>query len=84
MIEELETREIVLHGHRVCYRTAGEGPVIALIHGITGTSDTWREVIPLLVDDHTVIAPDLLGHGESASRAATTRSAPSPPACATS
>jgi pimeloyl-ACP methyl ester carboxylesterase len=66
MIEELETREIVLHGHRVCYRTAGEGPVIALIHGITGTSDTWREVIPLLVDDHTVIAPDLLGHGESA------------------
>ena len=66
MIEELETREIVLHGHRICYRTAGEGPVICLIHGITGTSDTWREVIPLLVEDHTVIAPDLLGHGESA------------------
>src|SRR5215212_971360 len=66
MIEELETREIVLHGHRICYRTAGEGPVIALIHGITGTSDTWREVIPLLAEDHTVIAPDLLGHGESA------------------
>ena len=66
MIEELEAREIVLHGHRICYRTAGEGPVIALIHGITGTSDTWREVIPLLAEDHTVIAPDLLGHGESA------------------
>jgi pimeloyl-ACP methyl ester carboxylesterase len=66
MIEEFEAREIVLHGHRICYRTAGEGPVLALIHGITATSDTWREVLPMLVEDHTVIAPDLLGHGESA------------------
>jgi pimeloyl-ACP methyl ester carboxylesterase len=66
VIDEFETREIVLHGHRVCYRTAGEGPVIMLIHGITGTSDTWREVLPMLVDDYTVVAPDLLGHGESA------------------
>src|SRR5919107_591010 len=66
MIEEFEAREIVLHGHRICYRTAGEGPVVALIHGITGTSETWREVLPMLVEDHTVIAPDLLGHGESA------------------
>jgi pimeloyl-ACP methyl ester carboxylesterase len=66
MIEELETREIVLHGHRICYRTVGEGPVICLIHGITGTSETWREVVPLLAEDHTVVAPDLLGHGESA------------------
>src|ERR687890_2442959 len=66
MIEEFEAREIVLHGHRICYRTAGEGPVVALIHGITATSETWREVLPMLVEDHTVIAPDLLGHGESA------------------
>src|ERR687893_439726 len=66
MIEEFEARETVLHGHRICYRTAGEGPVLALIHGITATSDTWREVLPMLVEDHTVIAPDLLGHGESA------------------
>ena len=66
MSDEFEIREIVLHGHRICYRTAGEGPVIALVHGITGTSDTWREVLPMLVDDYTVVAPDLLGHGESA------------------
>jgi pimeloyl-ACP methyl ester carboxylesterase len=66
VIDEFETREIVLHGHRICDRTAGRGPVILLIHGITGTSDTWREVLPMLVDDHTVVAPDLLGHGESA------------------
>jgi pimeloyl-ACP methyl ester carboxylesterase len=56
----------VLHGHRVSYRTAGEGPVILLIHGITGDSRQWNEVIPQLADRYTVLAPDLLGHGESA------------------
>jgi pimeloyl-ACP methyl ester carboxylesterase len=58
--------EITLHGHSVRYRMAGEGPVIVLIHGITSTSDTWRDVMPWLAERHTVIAPDLLGHGESA------------------
>src|SRR5438876_264594 len=55
----------VLHGHRVSYRTAGEGPVILLIHGITGDSRQWNDVIPQLADHYTVLAPDLLGHGES-------------------
>jgi len=58
--------EITLHGHRVSYRTAGEGPLIVLIHGITGTSAQWNPVIELLSDRYTVLAPDLLGHGESA------------------
>ena len=58
--------EIVLHGHRISYRIAGQGPVILLVHGITGSSDTWREVIGPLAQEHTVIAPDLLGHGRSA------------------
>lgn len=58
--------EISLHGHRVSFRRAGEGPVLLLIHGITGSSQTWEEVIPALAREHTVIAPDLLGHGESA------------------
>src|SRR5919106_1389891 len=59
-------REIVLHGHRVFYRSAGSGPVIVLVHGITSTSATWVNVLPYLADHYTVIAPDLLGHGESA------------------
>ncbi len=63
----METREITLHGHRVSYRTAGDGPeVIVLVHGITGSSDTWADVIPVLAEDFTVVAPDLLGHGQSA------------------
>jgi pimeloyl-ACP methyl ester carboxylesterase len=57
---------MVLHGHRVSYRTAGEGPVLLLIHGITGTSEQWNDVFPLLAERYTVVAPDLLGHGRSA------------------
>ncbi|MDQ4048566.1 MAG: alpha/beta fold hydrolase, partial [Actinomycetota bacterium] len=63
---EIELQETLLHGHRVAYRCAGSGPVIVLVHGITSTSATWERVMPYLADRFTVIAPDLLGHGESA------------------
>src|SRR2546430_7472472 len=63
----MDTREITLHGHRVSYRTEGEGEeVVVLVHGITGSSETWAEVIPVLAEEFTVLAPDLLGHGLSA------------------
>lgn len=61
-----EREHVSIHGHDVQYRRGGEGPVILLIHGIAGSSRTWRDVMPALAADHTVIAPDLLGHGESA------------------
>lgn len=55
-----------IHGHDVGFRMAGDGPVLLLIHGMAGSSRSWREVMPQLATDHTVIAPDLLGHGQSA------------------
>jgi pimeloyl-ACP methyl ester carboxylesterase len=58
--------EIELHGHRVCFRYGGEGPLIVLIHGITGHSAQWELAIEELADEFTILAPDLLGHGESA------------------
>jgi pimeloyl-ACP methyl ester carboxylesterase len=39
---------------------------VVLIHGITSSSRTWRAVMPALAEHYTVIAPDLLGHGQSA------------------
>lgn len=64
---EFELRETTLHGHKVCYRTAGEGPAIALIHGVTSHSGVWSEFVQDVVDaGYTVIAPDLFGHGASA------------------
>ena len=61
-----DRQEMQLHGQRVSYRTAGSGPALLLLHGIVNSSDTWARVAPLLSDRFTVIAPDLLGHGESA------------------
>jgi pimeloyl-ACP methyl ester carboxylesterase len=63
---EIGESELTLHGHRVRYLHAGSGPVLALIHGITSSADTWRPAMAGLSRDHTVIAPDLLGHGASA------------------
>ncbi|HEY8156794.1 MAG TPA: alpha/beta fold hydrolase [Myxococcota bacterium] len=54
-----------LNGERVVYRTAGQGPVLLLVHGMAGSSETWRRVMPPLAERFTVLAPDLLGQGES-------------------
>jgi pimeloyl-ACP methyl ester carboxylesterase len=55
-----------IHGYWRAFRMAGSGPPLLLIHGIGDSSETWLKVIPELARRHTVIAPDLLGHGESA------------------
>ncbi|WP_407662353.1 alpha/beta fold hydrolase [Mycolicibacterium rutilum] len=55
-----------LHGDRVAYRDVGTGDeALLLIHGMAGSSETWRAVIPQLSRRYRVIAPDLLGHGQS-------------------
>jgi pimeloyl-ACP methyl ester carboxylesterase len=61
-----ERHELQLHGHRVSYRTAGSGPALLLLHGIANSSETWERAAALLCERFTVIAPDLLGHGRSA------------------
>jgi pimeloyl-ACP methyl ester carboxylesterase len=61
-----ELQHLTLHGHRVAYRLAGEGPALVLIHGITSSSESWSTVAGALAERHTVLAPDLVGHGQSA------------------
>jgi pimeloyl-ACP methyl ester carboxylesterase len=69
----MEAWQLELHGHRVIYRSAGapenvkpgRGPVV-LIHGMVNSSRHWRAVAEDLGRDHYVIAPDLIGHGDSA------------------
>ncbi|HEX4436952.1 MAG TPA: alpha/beta hydrolase [Solirubrobacteraceae bacterium] len=60
-----EVTHLTLHSNRIAYRTAGEGPVLLLVHGITSDSSVWERVIGGLSRSCTVIAPDLAGHGES-------------------
>ena len=61
-----ELQYLDLHGDRVGYLDAGEGHAVLLVHGMAGSSRTWRAVLPQLSRGHRVIAPDLLGHGRSA------------------
>src|SRR6476659_9362098 len=61
----LAVQEISLHGNRVSYRAGGEGPPLVLIHGITSSSASWEKVLPGLAERFTILAPDLLGHGQS-------------------
>src|SRR5436853_7310696 len=64
--DSFEAWEVDLHGHRVIYRTVGSGPPVVLIHGMLNSSRHWERVALRLAEDHTVIAPDLIGHGDSA------------------
>ncbi len=61
-----EEWQIALHGRRAVYRIAGNGPPIVLIHGMLNASSHWQSVARSLASDYTVIAPDLIGHGDSA------------------
>lgn len=62
----IERAEVKLHGHKVRFNIAGEGPPVVLIHGVAGRAAQWDQTMLQLAEQHTVIAPDLLGHGESA------------------
>ena len=62
----VSVKTVTLHGREVAYLGAGDGPVLLLIHGMAGTCENWHEVIEPLAQNHTVIAPDLPGHGVSA------------------
>jgi pimeloyl-ACP methyl ester carboxylesterase len=52
-------------GGELAYHDEGTGPAVVLLHGYPLTSHLWRGLIPALVARHRVIAPDLLGLGDS-------------------
>src|SRR6059036_545127 len=61
-----ELHSVTLHGQRVGLRLAGEGPVLLLVHGMASNSAAWARVSSLLASQFTIVAPDLLGHGQTA------------------
>lgn len=62
---EARTKTASVHGRAVSYVEAGSGPVLLLVHGMAGNAENWREVIEPLARTHTVVVPDLPGHGLS-------------------
>jgi pimeloyl-ACP methyl ester carboxylesterase len=63
---QFEEWQIALHGRRAVYRIAGSGPAVVLIHGMLNSSIHWQSVAMNLAREHTVLVPDLIGHGDSA------------------
>ncbi|NKY18093.1 alpha/beta hydrolase [Tsukamurella spumae] len=61
----MRRRTALIHGHRRAYRTGGSGPALLLIHGMADNSSTFEPLFERLAEHYTVIAPDLLGHGDS-------------------
>lgn len=68
IMQRAPLRHVSIHGHCVGYRRMGEqhDQTILLIHGLAGSSKTWHDTMPMLAERFDVIAPDLMGHGESA------------------
>lgn len=52
-------------GTDIAYDSAGHGQPLVLIHGGSGTSDTWRDLVPHLVEDFEVVTYDRRGRGAS-------------------
>jgi len=58
-------RNIKADGATIHVRVGGKGPAVVMLHGFGDTGDMWAPVAAVLVEDHTVVVPDLRGMGLS-------------------
>lgn len=49
-------------------QVVGSGPVVLLLHGTGAATHSWRDLMPLLAREFTIVAPDLPGHGFTTGR----------------
>ncbi|ADB61080.1 alpha/beta hydrolase fold protein [Haloterrigena turkmenica DSM 5511] len=64
--QETATVTVDEHDLEVAYYDDGDGEPVLFCHGIPTSSYLWRDVAPPLSDDYRVIAPDMVGYGNSA------------------
>ncbi|PCR89355.1 alpha/beta fold hydrolase [Natrinema ejinorense] len=66
--EAQETTTVTVDDHdlEVAYNDDGDGEPVVFCHGIPTSSFLWHEVAPPLSDEYRVIAPDMIGYGNSA------------------
>src|SRR5947209_20311745 len=62
----LETvHNTTIAGQHLCYRTAGTGSPLVLLHGYVVSGYIWQRALPYLAQQHQVFLVDLPGHGRS-------------------
>lgn len=57
------SRFVICKPHKWHVQEMGDGPLLLLIHGAGGATQSWRHLMPLLAEDHRVVAVDLPGQG---------------------
>jgi pimeloyl-ACP methyl ester carboxylesterase len=65
LADGVASKYATVDGFKMHYLIAGKGDPIVLLHGYAETSHMWLPLIPKLAKNHTVIAPDLRGFGDS-------------------
>jgi pimeloyl-ACP methyl ester carboxylesterase len=65
MGQDFHMDHIDVYGMRIAYTKAGSGPPLVLLHGAPCDSRTWQWMVPDLAGDHTVLAWDAPGFGDS-------------------
>jgi haloacetate dehalogenase len=61
----MEQRVIRANGIRINAWFGGRGAPVAMLHGYPQTAQMWRKVAPRLLDEFSVVCPDLRGYGDS-------------------
>src|SRR5258706_15776259 len=64
--EKLAKKPVTVRGQNIAYHERGEGAPVLFLHGNPTSSYLWRDVIPELEGLGRLIAPDLIGMGDSA------------------
>lgn len=64
-MDEPKHEFVISNGIRIHYVTAGEGPLLILLHGFPQFWYAWRHQIPELAKHYKVVVPDLRGYGET-------------------
>jgi haloacetate dehalogenase len=65
LLPGFEYRRMDVEGVTISCAVRGAGPPLLLLHGYPENHLIWREVAPVLAEDHTVVLADLRGYGDS-------------------
>lgn len=64
-LTDFTLQRVNTNGTTINVASAGSGPAVLFLHGWPHTWQIWKPVMEIMMDDHTVIAPDLRGLGAS-------------------
>lgn len=65
MFDGFELKRIKTENADINFRIGGQGEALILLHGYPQTHACWHKMAPILMENFTVILPDLRGYGDS-------------------